>query len=112
MRFKGWDFMELCKALGWKSPKKDDPDEEERAIEFVKKRISMAMDAMEDTARPKSEKYSAIRLTKTCRSFVIALVKSSKKMHDEYPLWLGLSRIKHDWTFLRYVSELLGYMWT
>jgi hypothetical protein len=47
-----------------------------------------------------------------CRAYLKALIKMSSKYDYSAPLWKGLLKIKHDWTFMQYFIDLLPCMWT
>lgn len=51
-------------------------------------------------------------IARVCRRYTDALIISSELNHYSQPLWIGLSRIRHDETFLKYFSVLFEYLWT
>ena len=109
-KFKGWDYTEVCEALGAKI-KRNEMGGEEKAIKFARRRINKSLDRMPDGLITKAEKKEAVKVEKICRSYIKALAGASKRSY-EHKLWVGLSKVKDGWTFLRFFSELLGFMWT
>lgn len=45
------------------------------------------------------------------RKYIAKMILDPEVGETKY-LWIGLNKIEHDWTFLRYVNLLLEHMWT
>ena len=48
---------------------------------------------------------------KLFRRFFEAFLPMEKKLHYHYQMWLGLSKVKHQETFLKYCFVLFFFMW-
>lgn len=92
--FKGYDWTELADYFGVKifinSTKEAEP-----LKEFLKSKIYC--NGVEQNT------------IKACRAYLKELIKFN--MYST-PLWKGLLKIKHDWTFMIYFIDLVDGMWS
>jgi hypothetical protein len=113
MQFKGWDWTELLKVWEaskkkWPEPTPEEPflDEEEQA-KFIRQEL-YTLACSPYTNRGRSAKQ--LRQIKDIRNFVTIVGKISD--HAAAPIFVGLSKISDDETFLKYTDILLEHLWT
>ncbi len=101
-KFKGFDWTELAERWGLCH------DTADEALIFERIREAL-MDAW---CQGFTDNQCDLKIVQDVRNFVNALAKDDRRNGYSYPLWAGLSKIKHDETFLKFVYELLPNMWT
>lgn len=101
-KWKGFDFIEL--AVKWKLKKLKDTEPEDIKKWLWENGVVSAYDKNND----KKQKSIA----KDIRGYLKALIKSSKKLDYQWPLWEGLANVKHDETLIKFTIDLIDHMWT
>lgn len=99
-----YDFEKEFGLKGIQLPEYENFDEWEPLVWYIR------------TALSRDEDGSGTRVTRKMandvRAFCLALAEDSHKYHE--PLWIGMSKIEHDWTLLWLIIgeyPLLAEMW-
>jgi hypothetical protein len=111
-KFIGYDMAEIFKAANkeasFEPPLSTDQDpftsfeEEDKFREQELKRLY-------DWAH--SNYFNEVKLEKWIRDFLKVFIPREKKMHYHFELWVGLAKIKHRDSLLKYTRALFWYMW-
>lgn len=102
-RWKGHDWRELSDKWGLDDGKLDDEEIFDRTTEYIQHAIGKYYDGQKDAMKA---------IAKDVRGYLRALTKCAKHCMYCWPLWEGLAKIRNDETLLRYVTILLGCMWS
>ncbi|MDP3986760.1 MAG: hypothetical protein Q8P81_00870 [Nanoarchaeota archaeon] len=113
-KFDGFDFIELSECFEIPEATEEEfKDYFERSAEDVTRLRDFILKhavifQMEDPENvPEESKDVAVK----CREFLKELIVDAKKWHYCAPLWVGLSKIKHDGSFLEFYAKLVNCMW-
>jgi deoxyhypusine synthase len=111
-KFIGYDMAEIFEAANlevkFKPPLSTD-DKSFTSFEEEDKFREKELARLYDWAYLNNENTS--KLEKWIRDYLVVFIPREKKMHYHYQLWIGLSKIKHQDSLLKYTRALFFYMW-
>jgi hypothetical protein len=109
-QFDGWDYTELFDKWHLYVPAELYDNDLESS--YVHNLIHMMFFMHYNFVKSKASRVGN-RFYKDCRNYCKAMLENYPELHQmDKELWLGLIRIKDDYTFMRYFNALLEYAWS
>ncbi len=111
-KFVGYDMAEIFKAANLEAKFKPPLSADQTpftSFEDEDKFREQELKRLYDWAYSSTENQT--KLEKWIRDYLEVFIPREKKMHYHYQLWIGLSKIKHQDSLLKYTRALFWYMW-